>query len=51
MPHLLPEVTRIEYLLSVKSPAIQDLRDYLKKFEEIPFFNFYRGSYAKYKKL
>ncbi|XP_011502646.1 PREDICTED: uncharacterized protein C7orf62 homolog [Ceratosolen solmsi marchali] len=37
----LPEVTIIEYLLSIETSVLKDLRDYLKAFNDFPTINFY----------
>jgi hypothetical protein len=45
VPDHLPEATIVEYLLSVKSLQLEDLRDYLIKYNQIPFIQFYNGNY------
>lgn len=40
----LPEITVIEYLLSLESPVLQDLHDYLTKIKKIPCINLYNGN-------
>ncbi|XP_058805694.1 uncharacterized protein LOC131672473 [Phymastichus coffea] len=35
-PHLLPELTAVEYLLSIQSSALNDIRHYLLAFKRIP---------------
>ncbi|XP_032454847.1 uncharacterized protein LOC103316931 isoform X2 [Nasonia vitripennis] len=40
-PYYLPEVTIVEYLLSIKTPVLEDLRNYINKFDAVPSINFY----------
>ncbi|KAJ8674208.1 hypothetical protein QAD02_005470 [Eretmocerus hayati] len=43
VPYFLPEITVVEYLLTADLSVLEDLRDYLEKFNEIPFLHFYNG--------
>lgn len=44
-PYCLPEVTVVEYLLSTRTSVLEDLRNYIDKFNAVPSINFYNGNF------
>ncbi|XP_014218380.1 testis-expressed protein 47-like [Copidosoma floridanum] len=47
LQHLLPEVTVVEYILSLTVPEVQNLKMYLKEFNQVPLIHLYNGKYHR----